>query len=117
MYEGKGEPLLPRLQFYGRLALHALVGLLAIIVSTLIGMLGFIYFENMLWDDAFLHAVSLLGGLGVLSVPQSMAGKLFLGLYGLYAGLVFVAVLGVVFAPVAHRILHTFHLDTERADS
>lgn len=113
MYEGKDEPLLPREQFFWRLALHALIGLLAIIGSTLIGVLGFIYFEQMQWDDAFLHAVSLLGGLGVLSVPESVAGKIFLGIYGLYAGLIFVAVLGVVFAPVAHRILHTFHLDAD----
>ena len=113
MYEAKDEPLITRSQFCWRLSTHVVIAVLAIAVSTLIGMLGFIYFEQMSWHDAFLHAVFLLGGLGTISVPHSVAGKLFLGCYGLYAGLIFVAVLGVVFAPVAHRILHTFHLDTD----
>ena len=67
----------------------------------------------MSWHDAFLHAVFLLGGMGAISVPVTIAGKLFLGFYGLYAGLVFVAVLGIVFTLVAHRIMHRFHLDTD----
>ena len=51
--------------------------------------------------------------MGVVSVLASVAGKLFLGFYGLYAGLVFIVVLGIVFAPVAHRVMHRFHLDTD----
>jgi hypothetical protein len=37
------------------------------------------------------------------------AGKLFAGLYALYAGMVFLAIFGVLAAPVAHRLLHQFH--------
>ncbi|MCK9533493.1 MAG: hypothetical protein M0Q98_02225 [Pseudomonas sp.] len=113
MYESKAQPLLAPMQFYWRLIGHALIALLVIVVSVLLGMFGFIYFEAMFWHDAFLHAMFLLGGLGAISVPQTMAGKLFLGFYGLYAGLVFVTVLGIVFAPVAHRIMHSFHLDND----
>ena len=115
MYEGKNEPLLSREQFIWRLVWHALVGVLAIVGSTVIGMLGFIYFEGMLWHDAFLHSLFLLSGLGTISVPVSVAGKVFLGVYGMYAGLVFVAVLGVMFAPIAHRILHSFHVDSDNS--
>ena len=113
MYESKAQPLLAPMQFYWRLIGHALIALLVIVVSVLLGMFGFIYFEAMFWHDAFLHAMFLLGGLGAISVPQTMAGKLFLGFYGLYAGLVFVTVLGIVFAPVAHRIMHSFYLDND----
>jgi hypothetical protein len=38
-------------------------------------------------------------------------GKLFAGLYALYSGMVFLVVVGIVVAPVFHRILHRFHLE------
>ena len=33
------------------------------------------------------------------------------GVYALFAGLVFLMVVGIVFAPIVHRILHVFHLE------
>lgn len=111
MYESKDQALLTRIQFSWRLIFHVLIALLVILGSIVIGMLGFMHFEGMSWHDASLHAIFLLGGLGVISVPASVSGKLFLAVYGLYAGLVFVTALGIVFAPIAHRILHTFHLE------
>ena len=113
MYESKDQPLLSRRQFYWRLIIHALVAILVFAGSILFGMLGFMYLEQMSWHDAFLHAVFVIGGLGVLSVPVSAAGKIFLSLYGLYISLVFATSLGIMFTPVAHRILHTFHLDAD----
>ena len=113
MYESKDQPLLSRIEFSWRLASHAVIAVLVIIASIAIGVLGFIYFAEMSWHDSVLHAVFLLGGLGAISVPVTVSGKIFLALYGLYAGLVFVTALGIVFAPVAHRILHRFHLDKQ----
>ena len=79
----------------------------------LLGMVGFVYLEQMHWHDAFLHAVFMLGGLGALTIPVSVSGKIFLSLYSLYLGLILATALGIIFAPVAHRILHTFHLDMD----
>jgi len=53
----------------------------------------------------------LLGGMGPVDAPQTDGGKMFAGLYALYAGLVFIAAAGLVFVPVLHRLLHTFHWD------
>jgi hypothetical protein len=39
-------------------------------------------------------------------------GKLFAGLYALYCGLAVILVAGVVLAPVAHRLLHRFHVES-----
>ena len=113
MYESKDQPLLSRSQFYWRLLLHALLAILVIMGSMLLGMLGFVYLEQMQWHEAFLHALFMLGGLGALTIPVSVSGKIFLSIYSLYVGLVFATALGIMFAPVAHRILHTFHLDTD----
>jgi hypothetical protein len=51
----------------------------------------------------------LLGGMGPVNAPATPGGKLFAGLYALYAGLVFLIVAGLLLAPVVHRILHRFH--------
>ena len=113
MYESKKQSLLSRMQFYWRLLFHAVLAALLIIGSVIIGVFGFVYFAQIPWHDAFLHAVFLLGGLGTISVPASVAGKVFLALYGLYVCLVFVTALSIVVAPVAQRILYCFHLEQD----
>ena len=52
----------------------------------------------------------ILGGMGPVDPMTNDAAKLFAGLYALYSGVVFLLSVGVVFAPVLHRILHKLHL-------
>lgn len=110
-YERKSQPLLPRREFLTRVAASALFGLAIVVVSLLVGMAGYHFFEKLGWLDAFLNAAMLLGGMGPLEQPQTVAGKLFAGLYSLYSGLAVLVIAGVVFAPVFHRFLHRFHLE------
>jgi hypothetical protein len=72
-------------------------------------MAGYEYFEHLAWRDAFINSAMLLGGMGPINAPQSDGGKMFAGLYALYAGLVFLIVLAIIFTPIIHRVLHTFH--------
>jgi hypothetical protein len=109
MYERRHHPLLSRARFIERLARHALLALVLLALSLGIGMTGYMAFEDLAPVDAFLNASMLLGGMGPVDVPRSEAGKLFAGLYALYAGLVFLVAAGLVIAPVAHRLLHRFH--------
>jgi hypothetical protein len=51
----------------------------------------------------------LLGGMGPIHSPVTDSGKVFAGLYALYAGLVFLVAAALLFAPVLHRLLHRFH--------
>jgi hypothetical protein len=37
--------------------------------------------------------------------------KIFASAYALFSGLMFIGVMGIVLAPVAHRLLHKFHID------
>jgi hypothetical protein len=39
------------------------------------------------------------------------AAKLFASGYALFSGIVFLSAVGIVLAPVFHRILHKFHLE------
>ena len=111
MYESRVEPLLSRSRFLLRMAHHALAVLGLLLFSLLLGMLGYLCFEPVSWHEALLDATLLLGGIGPLHMPQSVGGKIFIGLYGLYIALVFVAAAGLMLAPVAHRLLHKFHYD------
>lgn len=76
-------------------------------------MAGYAHFERLAWRDAFLNTAMLLGGMGPVDLPRTPGGKLFAGLYALYAGLVFLVVVAIVLAPVIHRVLHTFHWEGE----
>jgi hypothetical protein len=41
------------------------------------------------------------------------ASKIFASCYALYSGVAFLTSVAVIFAPVLHRFLHRFHMDTE----
>ncbi len=78
-------------------------------LSVGLGMWGYEHYEALAWRDAFLESAMLLGGMGPVHSPQTPDGKLFAGLYALYAGLIFLVLMGIVFAPIVHRMLHRFH--------
>lgn len=82
----------------------------AMVVGSLaIGMSGYKHYEGLPWRDAFLNSAMLLGGMGPVNAPQSNGGKLFAGLYALYAGLFFIVAAALLGAPIFHRILHKLH--------
>ena len=113
MYEPRTHSPIPPQRFLRRLVNHASAAAALILGSLLIGMAGYEYYEHLAWRDAFLNAAMLLGGMGPVDPPHSDGGKIFAGLYALYAGLVFLAVAGLTLAPFAHRLLHKFHWDTD----
>lgn len=113
MYERPSEPLLPMAGFIRRMVRHTLSALGIVFASLAIGVLGYRIFEGLSWIDALLNAAMLLGGMGPVTPLQTDAGKLFASFYALFAGLVFLVVVGVLFAPLFHRFLHHFHLELE----
>jgi len=74
-----------------------------------LGMVGYRTCEGMSWVDAFVNAAMILSGMGPVSSLQTTGGKIFAGCYALFSGLAFIAILGIIFAPVFHRFLHRFH--------
>ena len=110
-YEHRSAPLLPRPAFHRRLLRHAGYAVTLLSVSMIVGTIGFNSLAGQLLPDAFLNAAMLLGGMGPVGEIHGTRGKLFAAFFALYAGLVFLAVGAILLAPVAHRLLHTFHLD------
>jgi hypothetical protein len=111
MLEHRHEPLLPLSAFLLRLVHSFAIGLLAISLALLIGMIGYHFFEKMPWIDAFANASMILSGMGPLSPLYTTAGKIFAGFYALFSGLSFIFIIGVMFTPIIHRLYHQFHLD------
>jgi hypothetical protein len=109
MYERRGARPVPLRRFLRRVAAHFALASVVVLASLAGGMVGYAYFERLSWLDAFLNAAMLLGGMGPVESPTTPGGKLFAGLYALYAGLVFLVVVGIVLAPMVHRLLHQFH--------
>ena len=109
MYEKLKEKPISRSQFYKRLFSHFLVLALIVLVSLIVGVLGFMYFENASLHMAFLNSSLLLAGLGLIEKPVTPVGHWFVGFYGLYAGLIFIISLGILITPAIHRVIHTLH--------
>ena len=111
MYERKTQPLLPTRHFLRRMVRHGAIAATVIAVSIAIGVLGFHVWGEEDWLDAFVNTAMLLGGMGQVGDIPSTAGKWFSAFFALYAGLVFIAVSSILFAPVIHRVLHELHAD------
>jgi hypothetical protein len=117
-YERRNESLLPLRAFVIRLLRHIAVAIVLLIFSLGIGVWGYALFEHMSLVDALLNASMILGGMGPVTPLQTDAGKLFASFYALYSAFILLTVAGVVFAPVAHRLLHYFHIvEGERDDN
>jgi hypothetical protein len=112
-YESRSEPLLARAAFARRFGVNLFVAFLLIGASLLAGMAGYHHFESMPWIDAFVNASMILSGMGPMGTLQTWGGKCFAGWYALYSGLALILVSGLILAPLLHRLMHRFHLDTE----
>ena len=111
MFENRHEPLISRRKYFGRLARSFALAIALAGAALMIGIAGYHFLEGLPWLDALLNASMILGGMGPVNALDTAAGKLFASCYALFSGLVFIVVSGVVLAPVAHRILHRFHLE------
>lgn len=113
MYETKKEAMLSARQFLLRMMWHIVLAVLIILVAICLGIAGHMWFEPVAWHDAILNVSLILAGIGPVLLPETVSGKLFFAVYTVMASLVFVALIGVVMAPVMHRLIHKFHLDDD----
>ena len=116
MYEHRHDPLLPRRAFYRRLVRHAVLAVGILLAGLGLGMAGYHCFEGLGWLDAFVNAAMILAGMGPLAPLTTSGGKLFAGCYALFSGVAFLTTVGVLLAPVVHRALHKFHLESRPSD-
>lgn len=111
--EHRQQPLLSNADFFWRVIRHVAMAATIVLLSLAIGMIGYRELEGMSWIDAFLNAAMILGGMGPVASLQTDAGKVFAGFYALFSGIIFLVGIGLVFAPLVHRMLHHFHLEDD----
>jgi hypothetical protein len=113
MYEKKHQPLAPLPVFFKRVLKNMAAASLILAICLVIGIVGFRYTAGAAWIDALHNASMLLSGMGPVIAINSVTGKLFSSFYALFSGVVFITNIGVILAPLMHRIIHRFHLDEE----
>ncbi len=114
MYEHFRQPLASRKVFARRLARNAGIAAGIILISLGIGVLGYHFLEGLSWVDSLLNASMILGGMGPVDTLHTAAGKIFASFYALYSGVVLLAAIGVLAAPIVHRFMHHFHLQVDQ---
>lgn len=113
MFERKHEKLASRAEFVKRMAFSVLLAGILIATALCIGILGYRYIAGFGWVDSLLEAAMILGGMGPVNALPTSAAKLFASVYALFSGLLFIAIMGIVLAPITHRMLHKFHIDED----
>ena len=111
MFEKKSQKIAPVHIFMKRLAGYIAVAILLILAALFIGVAGYHWIAGFNWVDSLLNASMILGGMGQVNPLASTGAKVFASAYALFSGLVFIAVMGISFTPIAHRMLHKFHID------
>lgn len=111
MFERQHEKLVPFPRFVRRMALSLLLAFAVLLVALAIGVIGYRAVARLPWIDAILNASMILTGMGPVDVMSTTSAKLFASGYALFSGVIFLSSVGLVLAPVFHRILHKFHLD------
>jgi len=113
-FERRGQPVASRRKFLIRMLIAIGLWIVLTIVGLAIGIAGYAAFEGMPFVDAYVNAAMILSGMGPLGELKTTAGKIFAGSYAILSGLIIVIATGFVLAPIFHRILHRFHVETTK---
>jgi hypothetical protein len=80
-------------------------------IALFIGVSGYHWLGELSWVDALLNASMILGGMGPVDPLHNDAAKVFASCYALFSGLFFIAVMGLILAPITHMVMQKFHVD------
>ena len=111
VYENKKQKLVSRKKFRSRIMFAVYIDVILLSVSLFIGVMGYHYFNNLSYVDAFMNASMILGGMGPVDPLINNSAKIFAGFYALYSGIAFLTSFAILITPVYHRFLHKFHLE------
>ncbi|MBN8691683.1 MAG: hypothetical protein J0L69_00730 [Bacteroidetes bacterium] len=113
MNKSRYKNLPHRAHYLNRVVKNIIAAMVILIASLLIGIAGYMYYFDLNWIDALLNSSMILTGMGPVDTARTDGAKIFASFYAIYSGVAFLTSVAVIFAPVLHRFLHRFHLDTE----
>ena len=110
-FERRQDKLAPISLYVQRILAALVIAVCLILIALSIGIAGYHYIAGFDWIDSLLEASMILGGMGPVKDLPNEAAKIFASIYALFSGVIFIALIGIILSPVAHRVLHKFHLD------
>ncbi len=111
--KNQNRQILPFNVFLKRVLKYFLFSSMLIAFSLAIGTIGYHYYGEISWIDGFYNASLILTGMGPVNEMHTTAAKLFASFYALFSGIAFLSTVAVIFAPIAHRLLHMLHIPEE----
>lgn len=113
MFEHKRQRLISKEAYRGRVIRNTLMASFFLAISLCLGILGYHYICSMPWIDSLLNASMILGGMGPVNEIPNDAGKIFASFYAIFSGVTFLGAFTLILAPIYHRFLHRFHIQTD----
>lgn len=110
-FETRRQPLLSWRRFGLRMLGFFVAAFLLDAAAIAAGAVGYRHFEHLNWTEALLNAAMIITGNGPVHATHSVDGKIFQMVYAVIGGIIFVAVVSVLLAPVFHRVLHAFSIE------
>jgi len=115
VYEHKKQPLAPAHVYYRRLWKNFFFSTIIMLICLFAGMVGYkLTIPEFDWYDSLLNASMILSGMGPIideKIVLSKSAKVFASGYALFSGVMFIATIGILLAPIAHRFFHKLHLE------
>jgi hypothetical protein len=111
-FERRGDKVVSGHIFVRRMLRAITLWFAIVAVGLIVGIAGYAGFEGLSLTDAYLNAAMILSGMGPAVELKTTGGKLFAGTYAIFSGLLIIIATGFVLAPIFHRVLHKFHLET-----
>ncbi len=111
MHEKKSQKVAPVSVFIKRMTVYIGIVILLLNCALFIGVAGYHWFAGLSWIDSLLNASMILGGMGPVDLLTNSAAKIFASAFALFSGIFFIAMMGILFVPIIHRVLHKFHAE------
>src|SRR3989440_4238660 len=110
-FERHRDELAPISVYVQRIAGSLAIALALIAIALSVGIVGYHFIAGFNFVDSLLEASMILGGMGPVRELPNDTAKMFASIYALFSGVIFIALMGIILAPIAHRVLHKFHVD------
>jgi len=110
-FERRHDKLAPVSVYVQRIAGSLAIAFGLMVIALSVGIVGYHFIAGFNFVDSLLEASMILGGMGPVRELPNQTAKVFASIYALFSGVIFIAMMGIILAPVAHRVLHKFHID------
>jgi hypothetical protein len=110
-FESRTDKLAPFSIYVQRIIASLALAVVLILIALSVGLFGYHFIAGFNSVDSLLEASMILGGMGPVRELPNDASKIFASIYALFSGVIFIALMGIILSPIAHRVMHKFHID------